>query len=1038
MKKYIAILCCLFSLSVYSQSVEDNPEVRNWLNTMFQHLDKSKVPYGYLRDYAFELADLDIYNGKELNDSNYVNRTAFENLLRTVRSASVGTAPFDVNEVLAAQYTLGENNKGIMGIVAYKYSYIKENALSENLIRYENEQVYDNIVNGVWQNPYATGYTLGFSAQDTTLYGNTIIYSFPSNIWKSNIIFQNVEFDADNGSGYFTVSKGSDYSINYPSGGVKHLKLRVRLSDGSFLYSHSLIKIISSEKITRAREGEIIADKIIDVTDAESYNGVKAEGRISILYSLNNPGKITKPFIVMEGFDPVEFAPRGEKLYCNDAKYGNTNINTLCSTLDDYVFTYNQLRNEYDIIYVDLFDSKLSIQANARLLERVIEIINEYKKQSGSNEKNVILGQSMGGLIARYALKEMENQNKIHDVSLLACQDTPHLGAHVPLGVLQGINGLLQFYYEKKFFGVLDLGDIKSKLAPILYSDAAKQMLINYVGVNGTLDNSYHEAWQKELRQMGYPQGDNGYKMRIVSISNGQTSVVDENDPYIYVDGKASTTVITDMLTEFILPIWGLALDVVFDDWQTFVLGLLPGSSTFTVHFEANPPSYKSSICNMYLRYTKKFLWIAKIRRTIYSYQRTWPSGMVHYDVMPGSFYKLSDLNGEHYDESQAPKWVRFFAKYNLNTAFGDKIMFIPTVSALDIGEGKVELTTADYEKKYLMDFPPARPKHTPFDAFYITNGSSRHIFFEESMFDWLMEQMKVMIDGPDIATDGAQYVIRNNTKNYVTTWSSSDDSIATMDNSGQLTMKKHGVITITATCVTEDNITYKFYKKVMVGFPPVVLDYHLDKEVVVTPRFVNAEDEAFREFLQFEWNIKVESGKLQEWRRGEEWRVPTFEDRVYKVTVYMRSVNAEGLTSNTIYLPIDGTAPYCFEYGNPKKIHEVSYPNMGGVLRIDPNFLRSDVDSIPYNEELQIVKMVSTPDRVAANRNIVYFDSPLVSGYLNLNDFWRELGYFNRWVYYCYTGHSSSYSSVVELLFYNKYNRIIQRKILQIRYVRR
>lgn len=187
MKKIIFIFCCFITLSAYSQSVEDNPEVRNWLDNMFQHLDKSKVPYGYLRDYAFELADLDIYNGKELNDSNYVNRTAFENLLRTMRSASVGTKPYNVDEILSAQYALDKENAGIMGVLIYQYSYIREDALSKNLIRYENEQVYDNTVNGVWQNPYATGYTLGFSAQDTTLYGSRIDYSFPSAIWKSNV-----------------------------------------------------------------------------------------------------------------------------------------------------------------------------------------------------------------------------------------------------------------------------------------------------------------------------------------------------------------------------------------------------------------------------------------------------------------------------------------------------------------------------------------------------------------------------------------------------------------------------------------------------------------------------------------------------------------------------------------------------------------------------------------------------------------------------------------------------------------------------------
>ena len=123
MKKIIFIFCCFITLSAYSQSVEDNPEVRNWLDNMFQHLDKSKVPYGYLRDYAFELADLDIYNGKELNDSNYVNRTAFENLLRTMRSASVGTKPYNVDEILSAQYALDKENAGIMGVLIYQYSY---------------------------------------------------------------------------------------------------------------------------------------------------------------------------------------------------------------------------------------------------------------------------------------------------------------------------------------------------------------------------------------------------------------------------------------------------------------------------------------------------------------------------------------------------------------------------------------------------------------------------------------------------------------------------------------------------------------------------------------------------------------------------------------------------------------------------------------------------------------------------------------------------------------------------------------------------
>lgn len=45
MKNIIFLLCCIFYMSALGQShfVEDTPEVRNWLDNMFQHLDKSKI-----------------------------------------------------------------------------------------------------------------------------------------------------------------------------------------------------------------------------------------------------------------------------------------------------------------------------------------------------------------------------------------------------------------------------------------------------------------------------------------------------------------------------------------------------------------------------------------------------------------------------------------------------------------------------------------------------------------------------------------------------------------------------------------------------------------------------------------------------------------------------------------------------------------------------------------------------------------------------------------------------------------------------------
>jgi alpha-beta hydrolase superfamily lysophospholipase len=67
------------------------------------------------------------------------------------------------------------------------------------------------------------------------------------------------------------------------------------------------------------------------------------------------------------------------------------------------------LEGNYDIIYVDWGIGTDYIQNNAELLKKAIRWVNQNKIGS---EKNVVLGQSMGGLIARYALKDMEDNGK--------------------------------------------------------------------------------------------------------------------------------------------------------------------------------------------------------------------------------------------------------------------------------------------------------------------------------------------------------------------------------------------------------------------------------------------------------------------------------------------------------------------------------------------------------------------------------------------------------------------------------------------------
>src|SRR5690606_13123572 len=52
----------------------------------------------------------------------------------------------------------------------------------------------------------------------------------------------------------------------------------------------------------------------------------------------------------------------------------------------------------------------------------------------GVVQPNVVLGQSMGGVIARWALRDMEDKGQNHQTRLFISYDAPHQGANVPQG----------------------------------------------------------------------------------------------------------------------------------------------------------------------------------------------------------------------------------------------------------------------------------------------------------------------------------------------------------------------------------------------------------------------------------------------------------------------------------------------------------------------------------------------------------------------------------------------------------------------------
>lgn len=92
----------------------------------------------------------------------------------------------------------------------------------------------------------------------------------------------------------------------------------------------------------------------------------------------------------------------------------------------------------YDIIFVDFESGENFIENNGYALAKVLRIIKDSLDNNGSTEKEVVCGASMGGLVSRFAIKELElNGGPTYDhcVSKFISFDSPQMGANIHLGL---------------------------------------------------------------------------------------------------------------------------------------------------------------------------------------------------------------------------------------------------------------------------------------------------------------------------------------------------------------------------------------------------------------------------------------------------------------------------------------------------------------------------------------------------------------------------------------------------------------------------
>lgn len=556
-----------------------------------------------------------------------------------------------------------------------------------------------------------------------------------------------------------TVTVNEPISVDFATSGKKSISFKIEFTNGESKIIKSTFDVQGSSNLANRNGNEILAQNI---TASIPYQGFGesapylGQGEYEI-YLDNVDQVLDKPIFLVDGFDPGD--TRNTELIYSLLNYGGTDQN-----LADIV------RNEgFDIVVLNfpqyspadgiVIDGGADfIQRNAMIL---VELINQINAQKVGTEKNVVIGPSMGGLISRYALRYMEQNNMEHDTRLYISFDSPHLGANVPIGFQHLFN-----YMANGPLGDVTLQEIVNS---VLSSPAAKQMLLDHytghlqTGSATEFDNAiqlptgapnFRTAFQNELNAMGFPT-----ETRNVAISNGSGNGMMTGTPGMFVlnDYTVNAT-----------------------DTQR---------ARFDVRFTP-PAGVSNQLVSRFRGQQFIFIWI-----TVFSSQAnaTSPATSSGLDSAPGGLFNVADFAE---GGSGNPTLDDFLANLAI-----DRFCFIPTLSSLAITNPNWYANVTD-------------ASITPFAATFVPTENEDHVTLSSGNVEFALNEIlnePLSVEQPILSEN---ILIKNPIKNTIEIYSSnilSNATISIIDASGKKVYSQNN-ISIEGNHQLEVNLSTGFY----------------------------------------------------------------------------------------------------------------------------------------------------------------------------------------------------------------------------------
>lgn len=346
--------------------------------------------------------------------------------------------------------------------------------------------------------------------------------------WKetAQLTISTLRIDFGDGTGFRTLSSGQTTIVYYATSGTKEVKFEATLSNNSKHFVNSSIEVMDApisafqntlEDLSNGQSqvcATPISQTFLSSRNFQGYDETQAYPGCGRYFNHSNSPCIDNPVIVVDGFD-LDGSIDNQTLY--NSFLNRNNLGTQLRFGDFDVFTLDFLNHTTtDGTFIQ--GGADYIERNAMVLVDLIEYINTVR--TGNSTPIKVVGFSMGGLVARYALRYMELNGIAHQTDLYVSVDAPHQGATLPAGAQHAID-----FIDDVVPGWID--DEANRLADGLFLPAVKQMLVYHLGGTSEHPDGYvgfHDRFYNTLNTMGYPQ-----QTRNVATVNGRLDGIGTN-----------------------------------------------------------------------------------------------------------------------------------------------------------------------------------------------------------------------------------------------------------------------------------------------------------------------------------------------------------------------------------------------------------------------------------------------------------------------------------------------------------------------------